>query len=182
MLIINCFENTQKIRIAQKIRILPVVIHIGGEAQREPWLDFLPEAVKTFEYPIKCLTHEKCPGLGYTGGVKVTLTNGTQVPYELQEAVEAMCEELFGQKARVRAMAGPVEDPVYLEAKEEPGIHFRELPALATIKGRIVALDAGTKEGGGVDAERGGVEEAVRAAAGLVYSNTTAPHNQNEDG
>ena len=97
-----------------------VVVHIGGEAQREPWLEFLPEAVKTFEYPIKCLTHEKCPRLGYTGGVKVTLTNGTPVPYELQEAVVAMCEELFGQKAKVQAMAGPVEDPVYLEAKEAP--------------------------------------------------------------
>ena len=43
-----------------------------------------------------------------------------------------------------------MEGPVYLEAREEPGVHFRELPALATIKGRIVALDAGTKEGGGV--------------------------------
>ena len=59
-----------------------VVTHIGGEGQEEPWLEFLPEAVKVFEYPIKCLTHEKCPGLGYTGGVRVTLTHGTPVPYE----------------------------------------------------------------------------------------------------
>ena len=78
------------------------VIHIGREDQREPWLEFLPEAVKVFEYPIKCLTHEKCPGLGYTGGVKVTLTNGTPVPYELQEAIGATCKEFFGQKAKVR--------------------------------------------------------------------------------
>ena len=126
------------------------MIHIGGEDQAEPWLEFLPEAVKVFEYPIKCLTHEKCPGLGYTGGVRVILTNGTPVPYELQEAIEAMCEELFGQKAKVRGMVGPMEDLVYLEAQETPGIHFRELPTLATIRGRIVALDAGTTEGGGV--------------------------------
>ena len=90
-------------------------------------MEFLPEAVKVFEYPIKCPTHEKCPGLGYTGGVRVTLTNGTPVPYELQEAMEAMCEELFGQKAKVWGMEGPLEGPVYLEARETPGIHFREL-------------------------------------------------------
>ena len=47
-------------------------------------------------------------------------------------------------------MEGPVEDLVFLEARETPGIHFRELPTLATIRGRIVALDAGTTEGGGV--------------------------------
>ena len=80
----------------------------------------------------------------------MTLTNGTPVPYELQEAIGAMCEECFGQKAKVRGVGGPVEDPMYLEAKETLGIHFRELPALATIRGRIIAPDAGTTEGGGV--------------------------------
>ena len=80
----------------------------------------------------------------------MTLTNGTPVPYELQEAMGAMCGEFFSQKAKVRGVGGPVEDPVYLEAKETPGIHFRELPALVTIRGRIVALDAGTTQGGGV--------------------------------
>ena len=97
------------------------VIHVGGENQKEPRLEFLTEAVKVFEYPTKCITHEKCPGLGYTGGVKVTITNGTPVPYELQEVIGAMCEELFGQKAKVRGVGGPVEDPMYLEAKETQG-------------------------------------------------------------
>ena len=47
----------------------------------------------------------------------------------------------------MRGVGGPVEDPIYLEAKAAPGIHFRELPAPATIRGRIIALDG---EGGGV--------------------------------
>ena len=37
-----------------------------------------------------------------------------------------------------------------LEAITEPGVHFRDLPPLASIRGKIIALDAGPVEGGGV--------------------------------
>ena len=92
--------------------------------------------MKKFEYRIKCITHDKCPGLGYTRGLTVALKNGTPVLYELQEAMGAMCEEFFGLHAKVHGIGGPVEDPVYLEAKTAPGIHFKESPALQPSRDR----------------------------------------------
>ena len=66
--------------------------------------------------------------------------------------METICSDLFGKMAAFHPHQGRTTEPYVLEAITEPGIHFRDLPPLATIRGKIIALDAGTVEGGVVAA------------------------------
>ena len=88
-----------------------------------------------FKYPAECVAH-RCPGhsLG---------TAGT-VPAELYPALRTHLREHHGDSALLVPHGLATDPPQVLAPKVKPGIWFHDLPALATLRGTVAAMDAGT--------------------------------------
>ena len=98
-----------------------------------PWLAIAPAAVAKSKYPAECVAH-RCPGHPHKGALY----------YELYPALRTHLCEHHGDLALL-APYGLATDPLQVLAPNvKPGIWFHDLPALATLRGTIAAVDAGT--------------------------------------
>ena len=107
-----------------------------------------PAAVARFKYPAVCVAL-KCLGHPYKGPLYYSLHMVSALPAELTPALETHLQEHHGDLALL-APQGLVTSPPpkVLAPKTEPGLWFHELPALATLRGAIVAVDAGATPAG----------------------------------
>ena len=111
-----------------------------------PWIAIAPAAVAKFKYPAECVAH-RCPGHPNTGPLCYSLGTAGTVPAELGPALRTHLREHHGDLALL-APHGLATDPLRVLAPEvKPGIWFHDLPALATLRGTVAAVDAGTHIG-----------------------------------
>ena len=107
-----------------------------------PWIAITPAAVAKFKYPAECVA-QRCPGHVDKGPLHYSLSMVRTVP--------ALKTHLRGQHGDLAILAphGLATDPPQLLAPNaEAGIWFHALPALATLRGTIAAVDAGTTRAG----------------------------------
>ena len=124
---------------------------------------------------------------------------GAEVRPEVQDAMRVLLAELYAsdtpdfdtpgdpcpyaEDGLVRLHPMPVREgrKTYLDPKLEPGIHFHTLPDLATIRGYIFAMDAGTpgaesmkaaKKVEFVDEPAGMCAAVVQVAGGVAIAHT----------
>ena len=106
-----------------------------------------PAAVAKFKYTARCVAH-KCPGHPYEGPLYYPLHTVGTLPAELHPALMTHLREHHGDLALLAPHGLATEPPQVLAPKTEPGISFHDLPALATLHGTIVAVDAGATPAG----------------------------------
>ena len=112
-----------------------------------PWIAIAPAAVAKFQYPAECVAHG-CPGHPHKGPLYYSLDMVGAVPAELHQALHTHLREHHGDMA-VPAPHGRTTYPPQVMAPEaRPGIWFHDLPALATLRGTIVAVDVGATRAG----------------------------------
>ena len=111
-----------------------------------PWIAIAPAAVALFKYP-ECVAH-KCPGHPGKGPLYYSLDTVGTVPAELHQALRTHLREHHGDLALLAPHGRAADPPNVLVPKAQPGIWFHDLPALATLRGTVVAVDAGTTRGG----------------------------------
>ena len=70
------------------------------------------------------------------------------MPAELHQALCTHLKEHHGDLALLAPHGRAADPPNVLVPKAQPGIWFHELPALATLRGTVVAVDAGATRGG----------------------------------
>ena len=113
-----------------------------------PWIAIAPAAVAKFKYPAECVAH-RCLGPPYKGPLYYSLNTVGTLPAELHPAMKTLLHEHHGDLALLapHGLATPPPPPV-LAPNTEPGIWFHDLPALATLRGTIAAVYAGTTPAG----------------------------------
>ena len=88
------------------------------------------------------------PGHPNKGPLYYSLDTVGTVPAELNPALHTHLREHHGDLALL-APHGRATDPPYVLAPEaRRGIWFHDLPALATLRGTVVAVDAGATRAG----------------------------------
>ena len=120
------------------------------------WVDIGQAAQSTDRYHTKCKHHE-CPGPYGATDTFIHVHGPAEVRPEVQDTMRVLLAELYASDAPedpcpcaedgiVRLHSMPVREGLrtYLDPKLEPGIHFHALPDLATIRGYMLAMDAGT--------------------------------------
>ena len=108
-----------------------------------PWIAIAPAAVAKFKSPAECVAH-RCPGHPHKGPLYYSLSTAGTVPAELYPALQTHLREHHGDLALL-APHGLATDPQQVLAPNvKPDIWFHDLPALATLRGTIAAVDAGT--------------------------------------
>ena len=100
-----------------------------------------------FKYPVECVAH-KCPGHPSKGPLYYSLDTVGTVPAELHQALRTHLREHHGDLALLAPHSRATYPPNVLVPKAQPGIWFHDLPALATLRGTVVAVDAGATRGG----------------------------------
>ena len=112
-----------------------------------PRIAIAPAAVAHFKYPEGCMAH-KCPGHPTKGPLYYSLDTMGTVPAELHHALNTHLREHHGDVALLAPHGRATDPPNVLVPKAQPGIWFHDLPALATLRGTVVAVDTGTTRGG----------------------------------
>ena len=107
-----------------------------------PWIAIAPAAVAHFQYPAECVAH-RCPGHPHKGPLYYSLNTVGAVPAELHQALRTHLKEHHGDMALLATRPGD-QPPQVLAPETRPGVWFYDLPALATLRGNVVAVDAGT--------------------------------------
>ena len=100
-----------------------------------------------FEYPAECVAH-KCPGHPHKGLLYYSLSTAGTVPAELYPALRTRLREHHGDLALLAPHGLATDQPQMLGPKVKPGMWFHDVPVLATLRGTIAAVDAGTTPAG----------------------------------
>ena len=100
-----------------------------------------------FKYPVEFVAH-KCPGHPNKGPLYYSLDTVGTVSAELRHALCTHLREHHGDLALLAPHGRAADPPNVLVPKAQPGIWFHDLPALATLRGTVVAVDARTTRGG----------------------------------
>ena len=129
-----------------------------------PWIAIAPAAVARFQYPAECMAH-RCPGHPHKGPLYYSLDTVGAVPVELHQALRTHLREHHGDMALLAPHGRATSPPQVLAPETRPGVWFHDLPALATLCGNVVAVDAGTTQMG-------------MAMAGVVQSGPEAYQTQ----
>ena len=90
----------------------------------------------------------KCPGHPNKGPLYYSLGTAGTVPAELGPALRAHLREHHGDLALLAPHSLATNPPQVLAPEVMPGIWFHDLPALATLRGIVAAVDAGTTQAG----------------------------------
>ena len=111
---------------------------------QEPWFVIPAAAAPSNKYPVQCKWH-KCLKAMAVRPTAVYLHTPLPIQPEALDAMEEFLRELFGDTtpARVRRPAVPLLPRTYLKPNRTPGVHFHNLPRLATVAGVVAATDAG---------------------------------------
>ena len=112
-----------------------------------PWIAIAPAAVARYQYPAECVAH-KCPGHLHKGPLYYSLDTVGTVPAELHQALRTHLREHHGDMALMAPHGRATDPPRVLAHEARPGIWFHDLPALATLRGTVVAVDAGATRAG----------------------------------
>ena len=112
-----------------------------------PWIAIAPAAVARFQYPAECMAH-KCPGHPHKGPLYYSLDTVGTVPAELHQALRTHLREHHGDMALLAPHGRATSPPRVLAPETRPGVWFHDLPALATLRGSVVAVDAGATQAG----------------------------------
>ena len=112
-----------------------------------PWIAIAPAAVARFQYPAECMAH-KCPGHPHKGPLYYSLDTVGTVPAELHQALRTHLREHHGDTALLAPHGRATDPPRVLAPETRPGVWFHDLPALATLRGSVVAVDAGATQAG----------------------------------
>ena len=112
-----------------------------------PWIAIAPAAVAKFKYPAECVAH-KCLGHPSKGPLYYSLDTVGTVPAELNPALHTHLREHHGDLALLAPHGRATDPPNVLAPKVRPGIWFHDLPALATLRGTVAAVDAGATRAG----------------------------------
>ena len=112
-----------------------------------PWIAIATAAVAKFKYPVECVAH-KCPGHPNKGPLYYSLNTAGTVRAELCPALRTHLREHHGDLALVGPHGRATDPPQVMAPEVKPGIWFHDLPALATLRGAVAAVDAGTTEAG----------------------------------
>ena len=106
------------------------------------WIELKEVAVALFRYPARCLTH-KCPGHLDKGPIYMALHAPKALLSELRLALDMhLVGPFWGQRITAHPWV-PHSSAQYLQPLTEQGTCFYEWPPLVTIRGAIVATDAG---------------------------------------
>ena len=100
-----------------------------------------------FKYPAVCAAH-RCPGHPCKGPLYYSLHTVGTLPAELHWAHKMHLREHHGDLALFVPHGMATDPPKVLAPKTECGIWFHDLPALATLRGTIVALGVGATTAG----------------------------------
>ena len=111
------------------------------------WLTMSPQGVAKFKYMVRCKHHD-CLGPPNKSVMYVAILPGGKVRHEVEEALRVFLGENFPGDCEYTPRPVPCHPPNILYPHTEPGIHFHTLPNLAMIRGKIVAVDAGTAKQG----------------------------------
>ena len=112
-----------------------------------PWIAIAPAAVAKFKYPAECVAH-RCLGHPNKGPLYCSLGTAVTVPAELGPALRTHLREHHGDLALQAPHGLTTDTPQVLAPEVKPGIWFHDLPALATLRGTVAAVDAGTTQAG----------------------------------
>ena len=112
-----------------------------------PWIAIAPAAVAKFKYPAECVAH-KCPGHPNKGPLYYSLGTAGTVPAELGPALRTNLREHHGDLALLAPHSLATNPPQVLAPEGKAGIWFHDLRALATLRGTVAAVDAGTTQAG----------------------------------
>ena len=136
------------------------------------WIAISPAAVARFQYPAECMAH-KCPGHPHKGPLLHSLDTVGSVPAELHQALRTHLREHHGDMALLAPHGRATSPPRVLAPETRPGVWFHDLPALATLRGSVVAVDAGATQAGMAIAgvvQRGPGEYRAQVASGVGTS------------
>ena len=113
------------------------------------WIAIAPAAVAKFKYPAECVAH-RCPGHPHKGLLYYSLNTAGTKPAELYPAVKSHLREHHGDLALLapHSVATDPPPPARAGPNVKPGIWFHDLAALATLRGTIAAVNAGTTPAG----------------------------------
>ena len=125
-----------------------------------PWIAIAPTAVAKFKYPAECVAHQ-CPGHPSKGPLYHSLDTVGTVPAQLNPALHTHPREHHGDLALLAPHGRATDPPNVLAPEVRPGIWFHDLPALATLRGTVAAVDAGATQAG-------------MSMAGVAHSGPTA--------
>ena len=84
----------------------------------------------------------KCPGHPNKGPLYYLLGTAGIVPAELGPALRTHLREHHGDLALLAPHGLATDPPQVLAPEVKPGIWFHDLPALATLRGTVAAVDA----------------------------------------
>ena len=112
-----------------------------------PWIARAPAAVAHFQYLAECVAH-RCPGHPHKGPLYYSLDTVGAVPAELHQALRTHLKEHHGDMALLAPHSRATSPPQVLAPETRPGIWFHDLPAMATLRGNVVAVGAGTTQAG----------------------------------
>ena len=112
-----------------------------------PWIAITPAAVAKFKYPAECVVHQ-CPGHPYKGPLYYSLSTVGVLPAELHLALKTHLRMHHGDLALLAPHGLATDLPQVLAPNAEPGMWLHDLPALATLRKTIAAVDAGTTPAG----------------------------------
>ena len=100
-----------------------------------------------FKYPAECVAH-RCSGHPNKGPLYYLLGTASTVPAELNPALQTHLREHHGDLALLAPHGLATDPPQVLTPKVKPCIWFHDLPALATLRGTMAAVDAGATPAG----------------------------------
>ena len=113
-----------------------------------PWIAIAPAAVAKFKYPAECVAH-RCPRNPYKGALYYSLSTVGTLLAELQPSPEDPPPRApRGPRPNLAPHGLATGPPQVLAPNTAQGIWFHDLPALATLRGTIAAVDAGTTPAG----------------------------------
>ena len=119
------------------------VLTVTHSPPPDPGVEVPPKTVVLFKHSTRCLTY-MFPGHPPQDVLYMALQTPGALPWELGPAIHTHLQEHFGRHTTLYPHRAPLVAPMYLQPRTEPGIRFHDLTPLATIRGAIVATNAGT--------------------------------------